>query len=149
MAAPVDPDRVASVIVEAAISGDAPTCERNGISTRTLRRYRERMDRDPDVSASVRVKKQAVTDKWSADLAGAIKDAISFIKRACVEADPTDPAALHSVNGSLKILSDVAQAERFLDARLGPPPSSDGADGGDDSESSGAPSGDGANAERH
>lgn len=139
MAAPVDPERIAEVVVTASVRGDHVACEQYGITTRTLRRYRERMDKDPDVSATVRVKKQAVTDQWSAELASAIKDAIGFIKRACEAADPTDPAALHSVNGSLKILSDVAQAERFLDARLGPPATGDGASGSDDSGSEESP----------
>ena len=116
----LDVDRAAMVLADALFYGDAKAAERGGVTTRTLRRWRQRMRRDPELSANVRVKKDALASRWANDLAVGIRSACDFIRRACIEGDPKNPDMLRSVAGSLKIMADASFAERMLSARMNP-----------------------------
>jgi hypothetical protein len=118
MACKLNYDRAARILAEAAMFGDTRTAEKNGVTLQTLRNYRKRAETDGKLLQLLAREKEVLSKRWADDLVPAIRGAIDFIKRACQEADPKDYNALHSVNGSLKILSEVAMGERMLDARL-------------------------------
>jgi hypothetical protein len=111
-------ERAAVVLVEAAYYGDKAASERNGVTERTVRNYRERLNEDTELSASFLIKKQLFDESWADELPGAIRAGIQFLARAAREADPRDAQTIYSMAGALKILADVTLTKRVLDARL-------------------------------
>lgn len=111
-------ERAATILVEAAFSNDKTAAEKYGVTTRTVQRYRDRLETDDELALLVAIKKQRFEDGWADELSGAIRSSIRFLQRAANEADPKDPAVIHAVAGSLKILADVTLTKKVLDARL-------------------------------
>jgi transposase-like protein len=111
-------DLASVVLVEAAFLGDKATSKKFGISTRTLQRWRKRLNEDGRLSSFVAQRKKELDKAWAEEMPIAIKASIDFIRRAAQEAAPNDPDAIHSIAGALKILSEVAMTREVLDARL-------------------------------
>lgn len=107
-----------TVLVEAAYQGDKVTAKKYGITERTIRNYRKRLDEDKRLSAFFQDKKERMEQRWADELPGAIRAAINYLQGAAQDADRRNPDAIHAVAGALKILSDVALTKEVLDARL-------------------------------
>ena len=73
---------------------------------------------DAELAAACREKKAIVEADWAEKLPGAIRGCIAFLARAAAECDPSDPTAIHSMAGALKILAEVATTRQVLDVRL-------------------------------
>lgn len=116
----IDRERAARILAEAALVGDQKAADNHGICAKTLRRWRERMATDEQMSANVLKNKRRLEADWADKLPAAIRGAIAFLERASQESDPSDPESVHSVTGALKILTDVAIAKQIVDARLAP-----------------------------
>jgi len=114
----VNRERVAQILVEALHNGDSEASRKFGVSIRTLQRYRRRLHTDRELSQIVALKKTAFEQMWLEDATQAIREAIRFLQRAAVEADPTDPNAIHAVAGALKILAEVSLTREVLSVRL-------------------------------
>jgi hypothetical protein len=114
----IDTNRVASILVEAAYHGDKETAGRWSITTRTIQRYRERLNEDSELSQTVALKKQQYEADWANEIPGAIRSAVRFLQRASNEANPKDPDTIHAVAGALKILAEVGITKAILDVRL-------------------------------
>jgi hypothetical protein len=127
---PTQRERAAELIVEAATLGDKVTCEKSGVSLRTLQRWRGAVARDADLARLVADKKAKVEAGWADKIPGALREAIDFLARAAKDADPKDPAAIHAIAGAMKLLSETSATWKLLDARLArqnrPVPTSDG-----------------------
>lgn len=91
---------------------------RHGITDRTLRRYRERFGTDPRLTELVQQKRAVVNKAWANDLPSSIDKAIAFLGRAAEHANTGDPDAIHAIAGAAKILSEIQQVGRVIDARL-------------------------------
>ena len=113
-----DHERAATILVEALYYGDKRTAERWGITGFTIRRYRHRMNDDSKLFDMFQVKKQAFETHWAEEISGAIRSAVRFIARAGIEADPSDPAAIHAVAGALKLCAEISMTKAIIDARL-------------------------------
>jgi len=111
-------DLAATVLVEAAYSGDNVAAQKYGKSVRTIQRWRRRMAEDRHLSSFVAQKKAQAEREWAKELAPAIRAAIEFVQRAAQHMEPADPEALHAMAGALKILTEVAMTKEVLDARL-------------------------------
>lgn len=111
-------ERAATMLAEAAIFGDRRAVERTGLTLRSLQNYRRRLATDARLSLLFAEKRKLLSSRWADDLIPAIRGAVDFLHRACEQADPSNPRAIRAVTGSLKILADVATAERLLDARF-------------------------------
>lgn len=111
-------DRAAKMLVEAATLGDKATAKKYGISLRSLQRWRKRLEGDTDLSSAVAAKKARVEEGWADEIPGALRAAIAFLRKAAEKADPADPAAIHSVAGAMKLLSETSATWKVLDARL-------------------------------
>jgi len=116
--APFNYERAGAALAEAAFYGDTQAAEHFGISIRSIQRYRKRLKEDDKLASVVVEKKRILEEAWADELPGAIGSAVEFLHRAGKEADPTDPDAIHSVAGALKILSQVAMTRKVIDARL-------------------------------
>ena len=111
-------ERAATVLVDAAYMGDKGAAKKHGVTTRTIRRWRERLDTDVYLSSFVREKKILVDQGWASELPSAIRAAIRFVRESAKESKLGDPRATDSVASALEILAEVALTKEILDARL-------------------------------
>lgn len=120
MAKRLNYELVAQILVEAAYLGDRETCEKYGITTRTIRNYRKRLREDAELSEIFRIKNRAFTSDWGDEASEAIQNTIHFLGKAAASQDPAmpNPDMIHAMAGSLKILSQVDMMKKVLDVRL-------------------------------
>lgn len=115
---PAKRERVATIIVEASVNGDAAALKKHTISDRALRRYRAEASKDPELADLVRSKRAKVEEGWAEEIPGALRAAIGFLRKAAEEADHKDPDVIYSVAGAFKLLNEAAATWKVLDARL-------------------------------
>jgi hypothetical protein len=108
----------ATVLVDAIYRGDEAAAQAYGVSTRSIRRWRERLHTDPRLATFVQTKREVAERNWSDSLAGAIRAGVEFLQRAARELDPANPEAVHAAAGALKILTEIAMTREVLSARL-------------------------------
>lgn len=125
----LDYDRVALILVEAAFFGEKQTAQRWGISTKTIERYRARLDEDSGLSGFVALKKQAFESSWADEIPASIRAGIRFLGEAAKRADYT-PESIHAIAGAVKILAEVGLTKEILDVRLGRYNRESGTEGG-------------------
>lgn len=111
-------DLAGTVLVDAAYMGDKEAAQKNGVSTRSIRRWRERLECDPLLAASVRKKKTLADQEWASELPSAIRAAIRFIRESAKESKVGDPKATAVISEALAILAEVAMTRQIIDARL-------------------------------
>jgi len=122
----IDLHAAARLLVEADLFGDDVAAKRHNVSDKTVRRYRKLQQTCPELGQLVREKAAAGIEAlhgdpdgdWCKDLGPAIREQIAFLRKAAQAVDPSDPKAIYSVAGALKILADVALTSRVLDARI-------------------------------
>ncbi|BCZ86923.1 hypothetical protein [Thermus thermophilus] len=110
--------RAALILAEAEVLGDGPACAKHGVSDRTLRNYRRRLAEDPELAALFRERLGALGKRWEEELAPAILEAVSFLRKAAREANPKDPKAIEAVANALKVLAELDLTRMVLEARL-------------------------------
>ena len=113
--------RAARVVVDSAYLGDKAAAEKHGVSTRTVRRYRERCDSDPKLAAFVRIEAGRREAEWAADLTPAIAAGADFLRRACEEADPSKAENITAVGEALAKLAEVKIAAALVRSRVARP----------------------------
>ena len=112
-------ERAAVVLVDAAYMGDKEAAKNHGVTTRSIRNWRERLAEDAHFSAIFREKKNLVDQEWANELPSAIRSAIRFLRESAKESKLGDSRAIAAVTDALKALADVALTRELLDARLG------------------------------
>lgn len=120
---PVRTDIKAAIIAESAWAGDEATAAKYGISRRTIQRMRRALETDTELALALAVKQQAFEQRWLGDIDVTLGKAIRTIGEIAesVLRDPTakrNPAMLHELTYSAKVLSDVKLAKTIIDARL-------------------------------
>ena len=118
MTRPIDPDKAAAILVDAAYRGDEAAAELWGVSQRTVKRYRARIDTDDQLALAVQEKRQLVEQDWADTLPNTIRAAAEFIERAAKQGNPKDPNMVHAVAGGMKLVSEVMFVKQMLDARF-------------------------------
>lgn len=113
-----DYERASRALAVAALEGDAAAAKREGITVRTLQRYRKQLDADPLLSQLVAEKKAALENNWANEIAPTLRAALAFIRKAAENLDPTDPEAVHAVAGAFKLINEGHQTMKVIDARL-------------------------------
>ena len=111
-------DRAAAAIVDAAYMGDKEAAQKHGVTTRTIRRWRDRLDSDSHLSSFVREKKVLTDQEWAGELPSAIRAAIRFVRESAKESKLGNPDSTKVVADALRILVEVALTREILDARL-------------------------------
>lgn len=120
---PYSKDLAASVLIEAAFQNDDKAAAKYGISLRTVRNYRCRLQTDPELAAIFQTKKAIFDRVWADDLLRALRGAADFICEAAQSARAdekckTNPEMIAAMAGALKLCADVHLTSRVLDARL-------------------------------
>ena len=113
-----DYERASRALAVAALEGDATAAQREGITVRTLQRYRKQLDTDPLLSQLVAEKKAALENNWANEIAPTLRAALAFIRKAAENLDPKDPEAVHAIAGAFKLVNEGHQTMKVIDARL-------------------------------
>lgn len=124
----------AEAVLHAAVFGDDGACARYGITTRTLRRYREEV-RDPEseLSAFVRQYQAAAqeangqpeaaaetrVESWADYVRGQVRKASDIIVRKAEEINAANPESIRAVNDHVSTLLGHATALQYLDGLFG------------------------------
>ena len=114
----LDYDRASTVLVEAAYFGDKQAAERNGISVKTVERYRKRLETDVKLSEFVQLKKAQFEASWAEDVSLALKKGVDFFNRVFDKASVMNAQTIHAAAGAFKILFEAKLTKDVLDARL-------------------------------
>lgn len=113
-----DRDKAARILCDAVVMGDRAACDKHEISLRSLQRYRQKLDGDPELSQVVAQKREIQDKAWGDEIPAAIASCITYLKGAAQACKSDDPDAVHAVAGALKILSEVSMTKQVIDARL-------------------------------
>jgi hypothetical protein len=114
----------AEALVDAMFSTDENACQRYGISTKTLQRYRQRLaEGDPELSGFVHTKKAARDAAWAENLPGALANGLQALEScfAAVQSDPEalkKPEVVHALAGAYRILAEVHLTSKIIEARI-------------------------------
>jgi hypothetical protein len=106
------------VLVDALVMGDRRAAELHGISTRTLKRYRQRLKIDPHLAQLVFHLRQSVLAPKKPQISDAIDAAVEFIQDAPKHLDRENVEHLQMMTHAFKTLSEIQLANRMIDARL-------------------------------
>jgi len=111
-------DLASSALVDAAYMGDTEAAKKHGVTTRTIRNWRTRLETDVHFSSLFREKKLLSDQEWASELPSAIRSAIRFVRESAKESKLGDPKATAVIADALSILAEVAITREILDARL-------------------------------
>ncbi len=107
------------ILVEAAFFGDAKAAHHYGITTRTIRNYRNLLENNEEISAIFLQKQQEFELNWVSRIPKAIIAGIEFINRAAQTADPANPYAISAMADAIKALAEIGLTKEILDAKIG------------------------------
>ena len=113
-----DYDRASRALAIAALEGDRKAAASEGLSDRTLRNYRKRLETDPTLAELFRSKKELLEREWAHRIAPTLRAALDFIERASHHLNPGDPEAVHAMAGALKLVNEAGVTVRMVDAKL-------------------------------
>lgn len=112
-------ERAAAAIAECDYMPQADVAEKYDVSARTIRRWKSRVDEDPELSALVRQKKEEFVERWADKLGDTLREGIDYLQEAArnADAEKPDPQMVRAINGTVKILSEIQLTKDILDAR--------------------------------
>lgn len=112
-----DPHKAARVLVDAELSSREQAAQRHGVSTRTITRWRDRMDVDPVLSRLVVQKRIEADRAWLRQAPPMIEDALQYMRRCTTEGE-VSPEMLRAVAGAVKLVSEAIASREIIDARI-------------------------------
>ena len=115
------PKLAAAALVEAAYSSDREAAKKYGVTERTIRNWKKRLNNDPAFSSIFQKKKQEFESTWADEAPEALKAGIEFLKHAAQQAkkvSSSKPELIHAVAGSTKILFEILAVKQVLDVRI-------------------------------
>jgi hypothetical protein len=133
----LDLDRAARVLVDAFALGDRTAADRWKISEKTVRRYRARLETDPELSALVLQKKAREEHDWRVSRMRLLRATMARLEALVADAKVEqlrDVAGVLKIVGDLEVATDVLNREQPRPDSTGPwaPPDAAGPDGADD-----------------
>ena len=116
MAAPKrDNDIAARALVEAILTDDRTATEKFGITTRTLRRYRQALAEDPELSAVFQEHlKEFMKRSWADDLNDALQQIMLELVRHVKGQLLMTPDSIEAITSAFKAVSEIALAKEVL-----------------------------------
>lgn len=115
----------ATVVLEAIYATDETTCQKYGVSVRSLQRWRRLLaDGDPELAGFVATKKAAFDRAWAEQLPVALTKALTTLSE-CMDAVRADsllrvnPDMIHSIVGVVKTCAEIELTRKVLNARFG------------------------------
>lgn len=108
---------IATILVYALYNTDAQAAKDFGVSTRTIWRYRAKIEKDPELAEIVSQKRIQAEAEWIDAGKDAMLTAIAFIRRCALQLKPSADNA-YAVAGALKIVSEVTATHKLIDLRI-------------------------------
>lgn len=113
-------DQKAKAIVDAALTTDREAASEHDVSRKSLTRWRKALDTDQALQKRVTELWADVreADTWVEDATGTIRSALSFLRTAMNELDPSDPESVEAVTGAIQTLAEAKALADIIDARV-------------------------------
>lgn len=111
-------ERAAQALTDAILMGDEAAAKKYEVSVRSIQEWRSRLHTDPVLVESFAKKKRLQDDAWADEIPAMLKAGIKYLKDAAQQCDPRDPDSVHAIAGAIKIVSEVEQVRKVIDARL-------------------------------
>lgn len=113
-------EKAAMVLVESDFFGDEEVATRWGITTRTIRNYRNRLAIDPQLSALFQVKRQLFAASWIDDASKTLKISLGELsRRVRIATNEEDAKVIHAIAGAAKIVGELKIAhDALMDAPI-------------------------------
>jgi hypothetical protein len=110
----------ARAIVDAALTTDREAAEKHEVSRKSIERWRSELDTDPELQARFTELWEEVraAGDWVEDSTDTIRTALSFLRTAMNELDPSDPEAVEAVTEALNTLVEAKLTVEVVDERL-------------------------------
>jgi hypothetical protein len=106
----------ARALVDALLTNDRTAAAKHGITDRTLRRYREALETDPELSALFRVMRDAaLTSSWTQELDRSLTELMAEV-RARIPKLPQSIEGFERVVDAIRALGEIAVAREVLGA---------------------------------
>ncbi len=101
-------ERASKILVEADFANDDEVAERWGITSRTIRNYRSRLETDKELSMLFQLKKQMFCRSWVDDASETIKVGATRLKQLIrVASTEEDAKVIHAIAGACKIMGEL------------------------------------------
>jgi transposase-like protein len=110
----------ARAIVDAALTTDREAAEKHDLSRKSIERWRGELDTDPELQARFTELWEEVraAGDWVEDATDTIRTALSFLRTAMDELDPSDPDAVRAVTEAIGTLAESKIMADVVDERL-------------------------------
>ena len=114
----------AEALVDAVFTTDEQSCQKYGVSLRSLQRWRRQLaDGDAEMAGFVATKKAARDAAWADSLPTALAKGLQALEScfAAVQSDPEalkKPEIIHALAGAYRICAEVHLTSRVIDARI-------------------------------
>lgn len=116
-----DNEKAARALADAHLHDDRTACEIHKITDRTLRRWREALKSDPELSALFRLYcQQAAATDWAKEIDSALASTTRKLQELVEAAQTPDPETIEAVTGAVATLAEVAMTRDVLRAQLEP-----------------------------
>jgi len=116
----IDTDKAATILADALVMGDEAAAKRNGVTSRTIRKYRALLPSDPALSAAFRLKKSALDEardeerlEWDRERRRFLRASIAKLEELVAKANSVEH--IHPVAGAVKIVGELDIAKIVLD----------------------------------
>lgn len=120
--AKLDKSRAAEILVDAIYLGDDRAADKWGVTSRTIRRYRDRCAADPELSAFVQQKRSVNEANWAPELARALKVTIRKLAHFVETVDNPTLEAAREIRLLFKDLAEIQVMREVLGAPTDQPP---------------------------
>lgn len=118
---PYSNETKARALVDAALTTDREAADKHGCSRKSIERWRDALDADPELQARFADLWEEVREAgdWVEDSTDTIRTALSFLRTAFDELDPSDPEAVAAVTEAIETLADAKLMADIVDERIG------------------------------
>jgi hypothetical protein len=113
-------DRAAKVLCDAAAMGDRACSEKWGVTTKTIKRYRSRLNCDPLMSQFVQQYRKLQNEHWVDQIPAAIVTGLHFLSTSFDSLQPGDAKTLIAVTKAVQVLGELLLTFQALDDRITP-----------------------------
>lgn len=116
---PFEREVIAQILAETVFNGIEATSQKYGVSERTIRRWRNHLEADAELTKLVEAKKMVFRKRWADDAGIFIQQGFQYLRVAATSQE-TSPEMVHAIAGAMKIASEIVAVHEVLDARLSP-----------------------------
>lgn len=117
---PYDLETKARAVVDAALTTDREAASDHGVSRRSIQRWRGELASDMELQKRVTELWSEVREAgdWVEDTTRTIRKALSFVRTATEELDPSDPEDVAAVVEAIEVLTEAKAMADVIETRI-------------------------------